>query len=606
MLVDRNSFSDIQMGGADPDLSEFINTDLFLNAPSSSTSRASSPQSPFQSLLTPPQTTPVTSFPDIYDEIPDPVDSATSLFNLIEDDLKLSEPQVQPYDFYGTLREPSVESDSQASMGIDPQLVDSPSAQEDEAEETVELPIPQEEPPQQKLTVTIAPIKTAGHGKSRKGTVHSGGVTKKTATASALPPQPTAPIYVAPPTPITAASVLGKRDLVDDDELPADWRPPPEVFAKMSSKEKRQLRNKISARNFRVRRKEYISTLEMDIAERDRLLNAIRAELGNTQSENQALRQEIAALKRALLDGKSASELKIEDIPVLNLPPPGPLPSTSAPRTSSPAPALLTPNTQKDVGSSSAGSFWGGVRMGGGITPVHTVLMPENVGKPVQKDTTPAMPTDARVRLPTPLEKLSTWDGLPDNHPLGSKHFDLHRWSKSNSYYPPSPPLSRPSSPRAPDPRFSPSPFSKQTLPYLGGSPFGQNSPPLNGAGFRSSTPSSLLAGKHRTSPPSSPRLPSVEDQQLKVAALAQQTLMHKLASAFLETFASATSAGMDVERVCRVLEGKSKLQLVDEERAEVCARTVSPEEQSCALTAMLEEGIQGLSLSSSTKKSSS
>jgi bZIP-type transcription factor MBZ1 len=34
---------------------------------------------------------------------------------------------------------------------------------------------------------------------------------------------------------------------------------PPEVFAKMTSKEKRQLRNKISARNFRVRRKgEYI------------------------------------------------------------------------------------------------------------------------------------------------------------------------------------------------------------------------------------------------------------------------------------------------------------------------------------------------------------
>ena len=36
---------------------------------------------------------------------------------------------------------------------------------------------------------------------------------------------------------------------------PDDWRPTPEEYKKMSSKEKRQLRNKISARNFRVRRK---------------------------------------------------------------------------------------------------------------------------------------------------------------------------------------------------------------------------------------------------------------------------------------------------------------------------------------------------------------
>lgn len=41
----------------------------------------------------------------------------------------------------------------------------------------------------------------------------------------------------------------------DGDDIPADWRPSPEMLAKMTSKEKRQLRNKISARNFRVRRK---------------------------------------------------------------------------------------------------------------------------------------------------------------------------------------------------------------------------------------------------------------------------------------------------------------------------------------------------------------
>ena len=42
---------------------------------------------------------------------------------------------------------------------------------------------------------------------------------------------------------------------VDGPLDPDDWRPTPEEYKKLSSKEKRQLRNKISARNFRVRRK---------------------------------------------------------------------------------------------------------------------------------------------------------------------------------------------------------------------------------------------------------------------------------------------------------------------------------------------------------------
>lgn len=46
----------------------------------------------------------------------------------------------------------------------------------------------------------------------------------------------------------------------DGDDIPADWRPSPEMLAKMTSKEKRQLRNKISARNFRVRRKGKVQT----------------------------------------------------------------------------------------------------------------------------------------------------------------------------------------------------------------------------------------------------------------------------------------------------------------------------------------------------------
>jgi len=58
----------------------------------------------------------------------------------------------------------------------------------------------------------------------------------------------------------------------------------------MSSKEKRQLRNKLSARAFRNRRKTYINELEDHIKDRDRLIDAIRNELKNFRSENDELR----------------------------------------------------------------------------------------------------------------------------------------------------------------------------------------------------------------------------------------------------------------------------------------------------------------------------
>ncbi|KAG8895440.1 hypothetical protein FRC01_012362, partial [Tulasnella sp. 417] len=65
--------------------------------------------------------------------------------------------------------------------------------------------------------------------KAKKG-VLSGGVTKRTQVTSCV-----------------------VRDADSND--PEDWRPTAEEYKKLSSKEKRQLRNKISARNFRVRRK---------------------------------------------------------------------------------------------------------------------------------------------------------------------------------------------------------------------------------------------------------------------------------------------------------------------------------------------------------------
>ena len=108
------------------------------------------------------------------------------------------------------------------------------------------------------------------------------------------------------------------------------------------------------------------------------------------------MRQEIQALKKALLDGRG-----LPTTPVL--PPPAPLPTVSAtastsspnPKPATPKSPLLTPNIHKDLPTSprvGARNFWGGATAAnlggfGGITPVHTTLLPEwssvLSGKPV-------------------------------------------------------------------------------------------------------------------------------------------------------------------------------------------------------------------------------
>lgn len=76
---------------------------------------------------------------------------------------------------------------------------------------------------------SLSPSAAKAKAKGKKG-VATGGVTKRTQVTSCV-----------------------VRDADSND--PDDWRPTAEEYKKLSSKEKRQLRNKISARNFRVRRK---------------------------------------------------------------------------------------------------------------------------------------------------------------------------------------------------------------------------------------------------------------------------------------------------------------------------------------------------------------
>jgi hypothetical protein len=125
-------------------------------------------------------------------------------------------------------------------LAINPQLVGTPSTSkaysdfdEDEERDDDENDDDEDESQAQveskRVGAAIAPVKVGGHGKLRKGTVQGGGVMKKTGSG-------------------TKDKENSEKREVPEDGKPADYQ-------KLSSKEKRQLRNKISARNFRVRRK---------------------------------------------------------------------------------------------------------------------------------------------------------------------------------------------------------------------------------------------------------------------------------------------------------------------------------------------------------------
>ncbi|KAL8729379.1 MAG: hypothetical protein Q9166_004772 [cf. Caloplaca sp. 2 TL-2023] len=105
------------------------------------------------------------------------------------------------------------------------------------------------------------------------------------------------------PTAHSSISHLGRakkdeEDMDEDERLLAS-----EEGKKLSSKERRQLRNKVSARAFRSRRKEYIGQLEGEIA-------AKTAEAGDLRAKNQALMSEntrLTDLTRMLLESPAFS-----------------------------------------------------------------------------------------------------------------------------------------------------------------------------------------------------------------------------------------------------------------------------------------------------------
>lgn len=192
-------------------------------------------------------------------------------------------------------------------------------------------------------------------------------------------------------------------------------KPDPEEYKKLSSKEKRQLRNKISARNFRTRRKEYITQLEDQIADRDTLIEGLRQQISQLSVENKSLKDEVKTIKARTISSQDVGKI-LEALQTMtstttatttmgggltsgrtsptqefgsgngpltpgaflnfgnDVAPSSSRPSTptlavpSSPRSQSPRPSLLRrsspslmsqPNTKKDVAPQS--SFWGGV-----------------------------------------------------------------------------------------------------------------------------------------------------------------------------------------------------------------------------------------------------
>jgi hypothetical protein len=192
----------------------------------------------------------------------------------------------------------------------------------------------------------------------------------------------------------------------DEDEMDEDERLlASEEGKKLSSKERRQLRNKVSARAFRSRRKEYIGQLEGEVATKVQEANDLRV-------QNQQLREEnnrLTDLTRMLLSSQAFSGF-LQELSQSGLPPPNLQKNMQQPKPVQTQPQSQPQPMKKDVSSNAASQQ---PQIGMALipeTPVDfSVLQPSNGWMNV-------LPTNdyhvyAVTELPTPpmldLESLS-------------------------------------------------------------------------------------------------------------------------------------------------------------------------------------------------------
>ncbi|KAF7974956.1 hypothetical protein HWV62_10679 [Athelia sp. TMB] len=635
---------------------DFFNMDLVSTQSAAASSPASSPRSPLPQ--TPPQPAPNSAFTTYDPAMGMGFDSAgfsTGELNMgmfLDDELAFAKlpAAASPYDFLGAFNALADTASSSSAGGsvhtmspqdsflhtdspqfaIDPSLVDSASPGHSHADDEHEHDDDEHSEPEP-APEKIAPVKVGGKGKARKGTVAGGGIRKAAITEKDKEREKDWERGES----VVLTRAPGEAKVEDRES--DDWRPSPEEYKKMSSKEKRQLRNKISARNFRVRRKEYISTLEADISERDALISAIRSELGSSQSENMALRQEIDALKKNILSNRA---------PTASSPITAASPTTTSPTTASaptpPRSPLPTPNTQKDVPAAGARPFWGGVAggLGMGYTPVHTTWVPplslassvgsavlsrkgaggreqENINPHLNRAPSPPIVSPSMFVQATPAKPKSPglqvgqaagFDAFADMNPFTLKTLDAYRmqlWGKmaaqGHAFQ-----LQQQQAAQLQQLQAQ-----QQQQQQLGGL-----AQAMRPAFFRdaSKAPSTSAASSQ---PSQAQGQAAPRQQEALLAAMASQTLLKKLGGAFWDAFSGAPSSSTsantkawDAEKVRKVLEGRAVVRVVDVD-APAPAREVpvakkpevpvkKPEKERCCATVaeILEESMRSLTIS--------
>lgn len=110
-------------------------------------------------------------------------------------------------------------------------------------------------------------------------------------------PSPEFPDWSIVPSAATSSSVELREDPDPHAEVTA------EMLAKMTPKERRQMRNKMSARLFRQRKKEYVSTLEQQIKQQQDQIKSLESQLRTMEKERDQWR-----LKAEIYKAQSASK----------------------------------------------------------------------------------------------------------------------------------------------------------------------------------------------------------------------------------------------------------------------------------------------------------
>ncbi|KAI1315260.1 hypothetical protein EDD11_001041 [Mortierella claussenii] len=149
------------------------------------------------------------------------------------------------------------------------------------------------------------------HSHSATSTQRGSSSERSVSPGSSSPPGHHGKQAIYPSPPMKDDISMDSEEDEHTDDTPDSLKPSASELKKMTSKERRQLRNKLSARNFRVRRKEYITTLENQVKDARREAADLQRRLIQSELNCQFLRQELETtrLSQSLFaDGRMSKE----------------------------------------------------------------------------------------------------------------------------------------------------------------------------------------------------------------------------------------------------------------------------------------------------------